>query len=152
MTMSSTDLMTRGDLVSRGFTDAEIRGAVRRGSVVRLTRGVFALGNDPAEILATERHTLQARAAAIRAPGLVVSHLSAVALHGLPVGDPRAPVSLTRPGKHGARRRADYRVFAAELSDDDLVEVDGIWVTTVARTIVDVARRQGLESAVIAAD
>src|SRR5262249_6479637 len=43
-------------------------------------------------------------------------------------------------------------VYAARLSPEETVEVDGLSVTSLTRTIADLARTQSFESAVIAAD
>lgn len=67
--------------------------------------------------------------------GGVVSHRSAALLHGL--GDLVAPrIEMTVPRRRRVRD-ASVRLRRAELSEDDVTLVDGLPVTTVLRTIVD---------------
>lgn len=96
-----------------------------------------------------------ARAAALTAVSGVppiVSHETAGAAHGLPLY--RADrerihviVSTERPG--AARGVIRHR---GELSQGDVVEIDGLHVTSLVRTVADVARTATFEQAVTIAD
>jgi len=93
------------------------------------------------------------RAVATRAPELVVSHRSAVVLHGLPVLRAADPVvHLTRAARSGGTVKGIRRVHARPRPSDDVVELDGIRVTAVDRSLVDHACSTTLRQAVIALD
>jgi hypothetical protein len=76
-------------------------------------------------------------------PDAVFSHESAAALHGLPgFGDP-VTVHILRDPSGTARAIGDVRTHTTEVPRE-LMELDGIGVTTPAETAVDIARmRQG---------
>jgi hypothetical protein len=150
----STDhvrLFTRREMLTHGYDDGEIRGRRRRGELLSLRRGAYAtaLPERP-----EDRHAVQVRATVRQvAPDAAVSHLSAAVLHGFPVwGDPLRRVQMTRNRRSGARLTGDLHVHAAPLEPWELVVVDGVTVTSVARTLVDVGRQVGFEQAVVVAD
>jgi hypothetical protein len=90
--------------------------------------------------------------------GTVVSHVSAAVVHGLPLWFPPAHpgpldrVHATRDRRSGARRSSVVHLHAAALEADEVVMVDGLLVTSVARTVTDVARFLPFESALVPAD
>ncbi|TQC47918.1 hypothetical protein EEB14_18010 [Rhodococcus sp. WS4] len=94
-------------------------------------------------------------AAAVAAHGteVVVSHVSAAVLHGLDVGAANLDrVHLSGERRSGARRTATLHVHIAPLGRDDVIEVDGVAVTSLARTVADVARSESLDQAVVIGD
>jgi predicted transcriptional regulator of viral defense system len=125
-------VVSRRQLLDAGLTHARIGERVRRGRLVRLHRGVYAVGHAK---LRREGHWL----AAVRAvgPGAVLSHRDAAGLHDLrPANHASVDVTTTvhRTGGPGIRV---HRTRA--LDDADITAVEGIPVTTVARTLVDLA-------------
>lgn len=149
-----TTLLSRRDLLTAGYTDAEVRAALRRRELTRVVTGVYAPTNEFEAMDLDSRYRSRVRAIAERSPALVISHLSAAAMHGLPLpAGRRMPVHLTRPGRGGAHRRDDRRwVHAALLDGTHTVSRDGLPLTSVARTVVDVARTEPLDDAVSVAD
>jgi len=82
----------------------------------------------------------------------VVSHLSAAVLHGLPVwGDPLRLVHVTRTSGTG-RREGHLHLHVTPLGTGAVVQVGGLAVTGLARTVVDLGRGQPLRQAVAAGD
>lgn len=155
--------LRRKDLRRRGVSDKEIAGRLRSGEWQPLIRGRYApaaeppaAGSDPvvAEHEArVNRFALRTRAAAEAVPSAVVSHHSAAVLHGLPVPTRElGTVRLTRPGRGGNRRTRHSVVHAAALDESEIVDLEGMRVTSVARTIADLARICRIEDAVAAAD
>ena len=67
----------------------------------------------------------------------VVSHESAAELHGIRKAHP-GPVHVT-VARSGARRKARLTIHRAELAGDEVTRMEGIPVTTVKRTIQDLA-------------
>jgi hypothetical protein len=129
-------VVSRVQLRACGLPDAVARRRVRRRIWSVAGRGVVAL-------IPPSRDTdlaVAATAAAFSRAGQVVSHRSAAVLHGLPV--------VIRPGRPelttlvrvalGTRRAALIR--GAALDEDEVVAWYGVPVTTVTRTITDLAR------------
>ncbi|MQA85171.1 MAG: DUF559 domain-containing protein [Streptosporangiales bacterium] len=138
---------------------AEIRRHLRSGRWVRLRDGIYAeaqLVDACAESLA-RRHGLDVAAAllALRADPAAGSHRSAALLHGLEtLKGPPTQVTVTRDPRrqHLEARLLDVRIRAARLPPDHVTRVHGVAVTTVARTVIDLARRLPFRDGVVVAD
>ena len=103
---------------------------------------------------APARHALLVRAtvAGLRAPSVVCS-TSAAAVHGLPLWGLRLDrVHVLRRPPAGGNGSARLHVHVARLAADEETVVDGMTITTVTRTVVDVARAASFEAAVTTAD
>lgn len=155
--------LRRRDLRRRGVSDKEIARQLRSGEWVPLIRGRYApaaeppaAGSDPVvaeHVARSAQFALRSRAAAEAVASAVASHHSAAVLHGLPVPTRELGlVRLTRPGRGGNRRTRHSVVHAAALDESEIVDLDGIRVTSVARTIADLARICRFEDAVAVAD
>ena len=83
----------------------------------------------------------------------MLSHASAAALHGLPIiGDwPERP-HCTAGISAGGRSSANVVRHSAPFREGDVVEVGGLLVTSVARTLLDLAVSADLVSAVASLD
>ena len=146
-----THLQTTKQWKTLGLTTRQIGNARRSGERVKVRRGV---DRDPGELSAADRHRALIRATLpLLHPDSVVSHASAALLHGLPVrhGDAER-VQITRLGPAHGRRRRLVALHAAPLAKDEVTLIDGIPVTSLARTVADLARTASFEWAVIAAD
>ncbi|WP_328305886.1 hypothetical protein [Actinomycetospora sp. NBC_00405] len=86
------DVVTRGQLLARGFTDGAIRAQVDADRWQRLHDGVYALFSGP---LSPEAHRVAALLACRGAA--LLSHETAGELHGFIRPDPRRPIHLTVP-------------------------------------------------------
>ncbi len=75
-------------------------------------------------------------------PGTLLSHRSAAALHGIR----RNPswIDVTVPG--GDRGRKHLRVHSTTLHPDDITQIDHIPVTSISRTLLDLAPSSTLTS------
>ncbi len=113
---------------------------VRRGRYERARRGLYRLRHYPSS---PNEHIIEAWLAA--GPDAVVSHDSALALHGLSDVVP-AKVHVTLPRHHrwmanrSGKRGIQLHTVAAPLKGHDVTVRDGVRVTTPARTIVDAAQ------------
>lgn len=148
------DVIERGQLLADGWTDAEIQRLIRQEKLTRLAHGRYS-DLDLAVMSPEERHGLVAvaRWSCFTSPNVVLSHVSAAVLHGLPViRGQLAKVCLTRSDTGGARTTKKVRVKASHLDVRDRVEIDGVPVTSVARTLIDLGRHHGTVATVIAAD
>jgi very-short-patch-repair endonuclease len=141
-----------------GITENRLKALVRSGSLVRVRRGVYATraAIDSAAVNPRRGHALQV-AAVGSAVGrdAVASHHSAALVHGINLlKQPAGTVTLTRPpAKRTSRLRSDGIVFhTADLPPDHVTSRYGLLVTTVPRTVIDLARTSPFREAVVAAD
>jgi len=120
-------------LVALGLSASAVRSRVAAGRLHRVHRGVFAVGRRGL----THRGRVMAAVLACR-PETVASHRTAAVLLNLRM---RVPgwIDVTAADST-ARRRAGIRIHSgATLTADDVVLVDNIPCTTLARTLLDVA-------------
>jgi hypothetical protein len=148
VTGDENPLLLRPTALTRGLSDDELARMVRRKELVRLQRGAYlGPGTTP-----DDRLRLLATVAGLRVPG-VVSHGSAALLHGLPLWRVAARrVHVTRRPPAAGSGSARVQLHVARLPDEQVDEVDGVLVTGVTRTVLDLARTAPFESAVVAAD
>jgi hypothetical protein len=146
-------ILRRGQLLADGYSDDEVRRSLRAGRLLVVRRGSYinsaALPEKP-----EQRYALRVRATAPDlAPDAVISHASAAAIFGLPLWDVRLDrVHVTRDRRHGGRVDPRLHVHSAVLPPEDLVIVEGLAMTSVARTVADLARSLVFEAAVVVAD
>ncbi|MBF6216158.1 type IV toxin-antitoxin system AbiEi family antitoxin domain-containing protein [Nocardia puris] len=142
---SQWGLLTTAQAASTGINSRHLQRLADRGLLTRLRYGVYRLAGvpeSPAEPIRAEWLALDpTRTAGDRitdqVPLGVVSHRSAADLHDL--GDLDADyLEFTVPIRRGTRS-PDVRFHRASLSPDDWTLVDGLPVTTPARTIGDLA-------------
>jgi hypothetical protein len=118
-------------LIALGVSRRAIQRRVEMGRLHRLSRGVFAVGH---RALTRRGRIMAVVLAAGR--GAIVSHRTAAELHGTLDGrDGRIHVTVATP----RRQRRGVRLHFSEIPDDEREIVDGIPVTTVARTLFDLA-------------
>ena len=124
---------------------------VRRGELVRLRRGAV---RDAGELTPEQRLRLEIEATArVLHCGTWFSHRSAALLHGLPVFilPSTVPEVIRTFGGHGERsHRLHSR--AAELPPDECHLLDGLPVTSVVRTVIDLARLLPFPQTLMAVD
>ncbi|WP_375430807.1 hypothetical protein [uncultured Friedmanniella sp.] len=136
-----------------GFTSHELARLERQGDVVRLRRGHYLPADDCAVDPAARHRQLVEATLPLLAEGAVVSHLSAGVLHGLPVrGEQLQHVRVTRQPPGSGKRRGGVHVHVAPLDASDVISVDGLPVTSLARTVLDLGRTLPLTQAVAAGD
>lgn len=139
-------------MLADGHSADEVRALLRGGQLTRLRRGVYLPGPKPNKLDA--RHRLAVHAAFVKlAEGSVASHGSAAVFHGLPTWEvPLDRVHVTKVRAYGGRRDRLVHVHVARLDPDEVTIVDGIPVTTLERTVVDLARCLPFEPAVAVGD
>jgi hypothetical protein len=127
----SLGIVTRQELLAAGLTRGQIRHRIRKGLLLREHRGVYRVGH--------RAPSLEARyLAAVRACGkeALLAGRAAAHLLGLVRGTPPPPEVIAPSARHvpGVVTRRARRVDPA-----DATTVRGIPVTTVPRTLVDLA-------------
>lgn len=150
--MKLPPLYRRARLLADGYAPAELRRLLRAGALTPVRRGAYLNGGRPPD--AAVRHALTAQAAIEHlGDGAVFSHVTAAVLHGLPVWSvPLDRVHATRPRSCGGRRSRAVLLHSAALAPSDIDVVNGLPVTSLARTVVDLARTVSHEAAVAIAD
>lgn len=127
---------------------------VRSGADIRIARGAYVESEGWARLSAREQHILLARALSESGRQLpVLSHLTAAAIHGLPVlGQWPREVHAIVGRTPGGRSKSGVVKHAIALDDADVVEFDGLRVTSLARTVVDLAASLSVMGGVVVAD
>jgi len=146
------DIRLTAQLLATGLSADELHRLRRSGELERVRRGAYA---PPAPDPAPEEAHRRLLAAVLRQSSAesVVSHVSAAVLHGLPVWrSSLAVVHLTRPRTGGGRVRAGCELHTSLLQPSEVVALDGVRVTSLARTVADLARTLPLDQAVAAGD
>jgi predicted transcriptional regulator of viral defense system len=143
-------VVTRRQLTELGMGTRGISDWVQGGRLHRLYRGVYAVGHD--------RLRLEGRwLAAVFAcgPGTVHSHRDAAQLWELRQGN-SALIEVTVSSRNGRRGQRGIRLHRTKrLRPDEVTMRHGIPVTTVARTLLDLADvidRQALKRAITEAE
>jgi very-short-patch-repair endonuclease len=120
-------------LLRLGISRARIDHWLRRGRLHSVYRGVYALGHP----LLGEKGWLWAALLAC-GPEAVISHRSATKLWGIRPNN-RPAIDVTVPGRTRHRRKGIDIHLVRHLDRREVTTVDGIPVTTVARTLLDMA-------------
>ncbi|WP_297343162.1 hypothetical protein [Amnibacterium sp.] len=157
--MTSTPIPGRFELVRVGAGnrstshDRTFRRAVERGELVRVRRGVFVAASRWHNLQPIERHRLTVAAAVDAAPALTVSHGSAAALWGVPmVGPAPVDVEVLCSPTNGTRREGGFHRRASRDLEIEVVDLEGMRVTSVLRTVVDLAASLPFREGVVAVD
>ncbi|MEE4021443.1 hypothetical protein V1Y59_00025 [Gordonia sp. PKS22-38] len=154
--IGSEHLLFRAAALGRGTSDAALRRGVENGAIARVWRGVYLpAGTDER----AQRHSASLEryrvvvigASSSGGPERTVSHVSAAAMHRIPMLYPdlsKVHFTSATTGRRGGRGI----IHQAALADSDVCIVDGIPVTSVARSACDVARTSTLLQAVCVLD
>ncbi|GAC56465.1 hypothetical protein GOHSU_07_00190 [Gordonia hirsuta DSM 44140 = NBRC 16056] len=144
-------LIHRAAALASGFTDRDLRSAVKSGRLERVTKGTYLAPAQPdrrdaAAVAENALAQFRLRSIAVatlpsHAGATVLSHASAAVLHGLPMLKPALTrVHLTNGELGGGRVRQKTLVHTGELPAGDIDDIDGVAVTGLARTAADVAQ------------
>lgn len=126
-------VVARDQLIGIGFTRNSIRHRLSNAHLRPIHTSVYAVGAQP---LVARGRWFAALLACRPSPAL--SHLSSAAAGGL--SRERGPVHVSVPGRPPARKLEGVVVHRPRRLDPaDLTRVDGLPVTTIARTLLDLA-------------
>jgi hypothetical protein len=146
---------------ARGISPPLLRSLVRSGELIRMRQGVYATKRaadwaaaDPVRAHALKVLAAMATAGAAGAAGgnAVASYHSAALLHRLSLLTSPGTVTLTLAKKWNRARPADVVFHASELPKEHVTRLYKLPVTTVARTVADLARTLPFIDAVVVAD
>jgi very-short-patch-repair endonuclease/predicted transcriptional regulator of viral defense system len=138
-------------LAALGLSASAIGRRIRGGRLHPIHRGVYAVGHRAVGVAGRRWAALL-----VVGDGAVISHATAGAAYDLRPGA-GAAVHVTLPGRAGRKRRPGIRVHRPELlRSDEVTTLDGLPITTPARTLLDLAatglRGRPLEAAIDQAD
>lgn len=147
-------LVLRASALAGGYTDAEIRRLRARGIWTAAMRGAYLPTEDSVRLNPAERHRIAMEVLRARiADDAVFSHLSAAVLYRLPLWRTvLGPVQVTRSPQGKGHRGPRLHTLTAALREDEIALIDGWRVTSVARTVIDLARMLPFEQALVVAD
>jgi hypothetical protein len=147
------DIRLTRTLLDQGYDHDDLRRLQRAGELVRIRRGAYAL-RDGSDLALEERHRRVVLATAPQLlDGAVLSHGSAAVLHGLPVWPAAVErVHVTRNRRGGGIKRGVVQVHGAPLAAPEIVLIDNMPVTSLCRTVLDLARALPMTQAVAAGD
>jgi Transcriptional regulator, AbiEi antitoxin/Protein of unknown function (DUF559) len=153
-------VITTGELIAAGVSGFKIRRLVRDGVLKPLAHGAYAHAALVAEVGgdSAREHALQVAAVlALARPGPAGSHRSAAIIHGLALMGPwrpTGPIAVTRPPGLGSASagRPGVHIHIAALPAEHVTVRSGVRVTSVARTVVDLARTSPFRDGVVVAD
>jgi len=142
------------DVRKTGENPNALTRAVRRNELARIAPGSYMSRQHWDALNEIQRTTQRARAASERwksAP--VFSHWTAAAIHGIPlIGAWPTRIHVIVERDSSVRSRGEIVRHAVGVDPDDVVLIDGMLVTSVARTVLDLAVDATFISAVTAAD
>jgi len=129
-------VITYRQLLGCGLRDGTIDRWLRTGRLTRLHRAVYALGHS---VLVPDGRRL----AAVLACGSTarLAEHDAGAVHGICAGRGSRFAVVVQPNRARGGPRTAIHIRESALTDDDVSIVRGIPVTSLARTIVDIAAR-----------
>lgn len=146
-----TVFTTKSWMYDQGRDRKALESALRAGALVRLRRGVVML---PEELAVWDLHRRKIAAAALKINrGTYFARQSAGLLHGLPVRlTANLPVQVVRTmdGRHTRNHLLQASPAVLDAGDSDLV--DGLPVTSLRRTAVDLIRTLPFPEAVAVVD
>jgi predicted transcriptional regulator of viral defense system len=144
-------LMARDARTDAARTDLARRAAT--GELTRISTGVYFPAERWRDFSARERYLLRACVVSARAADpITFSHATAAAIWGLPWLGPwpdRVDVVRTEPGGGQYALGVSRHRMVGDLGVE---QIDGLRVTSLARTVVDIARQPGFMRAVVVGD
>ena len=138
-------LISAAALGEAGLTVRAVQALVACGDLVRIRRGIYVLGPMWRDTTDDGRYRLFVRAtAASAAHPLIFSHHSAAVLHGLPIIGrwPQAVHVIAADATGGSNAR--YTTSHRGVAEPSTVQIDGLTVTSLARTLIDMAATSNL--------
>ncbi|WP_018297210.1 type IV toxin-antitoxin system AbiEi family antitoxin domain-containing protein [Corynebacterium lubricantis] len=139
-------LLTSAQAKEAGVPAFMLSRLVDHGVLVRVRHGVYATSATPfgtvlevrAQWLALDPKVMAADRGDTGLHGAVVSHETAAELHG--IGDlPSEAITFTTPSRRQTKQ-PEVRFHTATVDPGEIADLDGLPVTTAARTVLDLAR------------
>ena len=133
-------VVRRWQLINRGWSEGAIEKRIRSGRLHRLHAGVYAVGH---QVIPKQGHWMAAVLAS--GPNAALSHQTAAALWELR-GYSGGAIHVTLPRKSTSSKR--IKRYHASLPPDEVAREQGVPVTSVHRTIFDLAATEDMDAIV----
>lgn len=132
-------LLTSKEAREAGIADSVLVRLAQRGRLERVSRGVYRISHYPVDRLAQYREAVLWAKASGGPTSVLVSHETALLLYGISDANP-AKVHITVPVTARLRRERPkwVTIHQADITPGEISEYEGIPVTSVERTIVDI--------------
>jgi predicted transcriptional regulator of viral defense system len=132
-------LLTSKEARAAGIQDSVLVRLAQRGRLERINRGVHRIAHYPVDLLAQYREAVLWAKASQGPEDIALSHDTALLLYGISDSNP-SRVNLTVPTSARLRRKCPdwVAIHRADLSPQDIGEHEGLPLTTVSRSIIDV--------------
>lgn len=158
MTKPQADLeglvQLRRDLLASGMSDKQIDRLVRAKVLTRIRYGAYVQYDQWERLTAEDRHRLLGRAVRARAhSATALTHVSSLVERGIPLwGFSLDVVHTTRTGanQRAGRRQADWIPHRGTLGPEDQEELNGVVISTAARSAFEVTTLGGVERGLVA--
>lgn len=140
---------TRREAEDAGYDDRAVARMMRAEVWTRFRRGYYSFTDEWNALDDVGRHLVRSRAV-LRSLGdaVALSHVSAVVAHGIDVwGLPLDRVHVTRLDGGAGRVEGDVVHHEGLCLDGDVIEVDGLRVTSAVRSVLEAGSRGSNESA-----
>jgi predicted transcriptional regulator of viral defense system len=137
-------LVTAAQARALGIKDSVLARLAQRGRLERIARGVYRIPYFPADPLAQYREAILWARASHGPEQVALSHETALGVYGISDVNP-AQVHLTVP-KHARLRRKQPKwivIHRGDLPPGDVTTHEGLPVTTVAKSVMDVMETTG---------
>lgn len=147
------DIRLTRSLLEQGYNYGDLRRLQRGGELVRVRRGAYAREDEVDQMVEKRHRRLMLATAPQLRDGAIFSHGSAAVMHGLPVWpEAVARVHVTRNRRGGGIKRSVVQVHGAPLLPGEIVLIDNLPVTSLTRTVLDLARTLPMTHAVALGD
>jgi hypothetical protein len=147
------DIRVTRNLLDQGYDHDDLRRLQRGGELIRVRRGAYARQDKPDQLIEQRHRRLVLGTAPQLRDGAIFSHGSAAVLHGLPVWPSAVQrVHVIRNRRGNGTKRAVVQVHGAPLNPHEIILIDNMPVTSLARTVLDLARTLPMTQAVAAGD
>jgi hypothetical protein len=147
--------IARGEVLAAGLDDRFIRCQLRTRRWTRIRKGAYLFTSSWQELDPEERHRRLARAV-LHSHGdrVVLSKVSGLLMHpGIDCWDvDLSRVHVTRRDSRAGSVERDVVHHEGPIADDDIVEIDGLLVSTESRCAVETIALAPLEAGLVVAD
>jgi len=137
-------LVTAAQARSLGIKDSVLARLTQRGKLQRVARGVYRIPYFPSDRLGQYREAILWVRADSGPQQIALSHETALAVYGISDANP-ARVHITVPKTARLRRRRPrwIEIHHADLRPEDFARREGLPVTTVEKTVMQIAEESG---------
>jgi predicted transcriptional regulator of viral defense system len=132
-------LLASKDARAQGIQDSVLVRLAQRGRLERMSRGVYRIAHFPADRLAQYREAVLWAQASQGPEHVALSHETALLLYGISdVNPPRIHLTVPRSARLRRERPEWIVIHRADLSTQEITQHEGIPVTSVERSVMDV--------------